>query len=287
MTKTDETWVTIPEEEQAAAGLNFGDKTIRRGFIRKVYSILSLQLILTGAMIAYFVFLLPQHVQYPQCQEMEERHLQENYEHYADDSSNISSTKAFDVDKCNKMMFAIQYKWILFVCFGLALVIMIPMMCVKSLRTRFPINFLLLGAFTAVEAVSLGMVSMLYDVEAVLIAVGITTGIVLALTVFAFQTKWDFTAMGGILVCLLMGLMIFGIVMIFVPYSKYMQMVYGGAGAILFSFYLVYDTQMMMGGSHKYSISPEEYVFAALALYLDIINIFLYVLRFVGAVRSD
>ena len=32
-------------------------------------------------------------------------------------------------------MFAIQYKWILFVCFGLALVIMIPMMCVKSLRT--------------------------------------------------------------------------------------------------------------------------------------------------------
>ena len=34
---------------------------------------------------------------------MEKRHLQENYEHYADDSSNISSTKAFDVDKCNKM----------------------------------------------------------------------------------------------------------------------------------------------------------------------------------------
>ena len=32
-------------------------------------------------------------------------------------------------------MFAIQYKWILFVCFGLALVIMIPMMCIKSLRT--------------------------------------------------------------------------------------------------------------------------------------------------------
>ena len=58
-----------------------------------------------------------------------------------------------------------------------------------SLHRRFPINFLLLGAFTAVEAVSLGMVSMLYDVEAVLIAVGITTGIVLALTVFAFQVS--------------------------------------------------------------------------------------------------
>ena len=38
--KADETWVTIPEEEQTAAGLNFGDKTIRRGFIREISSIL-------------------------------------------------------------------------------------------------------------------------------------------------------------------------------------------------------------------------------------------------------
>ena len=64
-------------------------------------------------------------------------------------------------------------------------------------------------------------------------------------------------------------------------------MVYGGIGALIFSVYLVYDTQMMMGGGHKYSISPEEYIFAAVALYLDIINIFLYVLRFVGAARED
>ena len=36
---------------------------------------------------------------------------------------------------------------------------------------------------------------------------------------------------------------------------------------------------MMIGGDHKYSISPEEYIFAALAIYLDIINIFMYLLR--------
>ena len=93
--------------------------------------------------------------------------------------------------------------------------------------------------------------------------------------------------MGGILVCILFGLMIFGIVMIFVAYNKYLQMVYGGAGALIFSLYLVYDTQMMMGGDHKYSISPEEYVFAALALYLDVINIFLFVLRLVGLAKSN
>ena len=63
-------------------------------------------------------------------------------------------------------------------------------------------------------------------------------------------------------------------------------MIYASLGALLFSCYLVFDTQMMMGGKHKYSISPEEYIFAALNLYLDIINIFLYILALVGGSRN-
>lgn len=61
------------------------------------------------------------------------------------------------------------------------------------------------------------------------------------------------------------------------------NLVYACLGALLFSAYLVYDTQLMMGGKHKYSISPEEYVFAALNLYLDIVQIFLYILQIIGS----
>lgn len=69
-------------------------------------------------------------------------------------------------------------------------------------------------------------------------------------------------------------------------------------GAALFCIYLVYDTQLMIGkhllvtwtviersfagGKHKYSISPEEYIFAALSLYLDVILIFQYILTLLG-----
>lgn len=42
----------------------------------------------------------------------------------------------------------------------------------------------------------------------------------------------------------------------------------------------------MMGGKHQYSISPEEYIFAALNLYLDIIQILMYVLMIIGASRD-
>lgn len=91
--------------------------------------------------------------------------------------------------------------------------------------------------------------------------------------------------MGGILFVALILLFLFGLIAMFFP-GKTMTLVYSSCGALLFSIYLIYDTQMMMGGNHKHSISPEEYVFAALTLYLDIINIFLYILSIIGASKN-
>jgi protein lifeguard len=48
------------------------------------------------------------------------------------------------------------------------------------------------------------------------------------------------------------------------------------------SFFLIYDTQIILGGKHKFKISTEEYIFAAMMLYLDIINLFLYILALLG-----
>ena len=60
-------------------------------------------------------------------------------------------------------MFASKHFWLLYVCCGVALVVMIPMMCVKTLRTKVPMNFMLLGTFTVAEAISLGIVSFIED----------------------------------------------------------------------------------------------------------------------------
>ena len=60
----------------------------------------------------------------------------------------------------------------------------------------------------------------------------------------------------------------------FLPDTKRMMIGIGIGGALIFSCYLVYDTQLMMGGGHAYSLSPEEYVFAALNIYLDFVTFF-------------
>lgn len=124
----------------------------------------------------------------------------------------------------------------------------------------------------------LGMVSAYHDIDAVLIAIGITLLITIGVTIFAMQTKYDFTK-NCILVpiCLCFALIGFGIACIFFR-NDIMQAVYGGLGAVLMALFLVIDTQMILGGK-RYQFSEEDYISATLQLYLDICYIFMYILN--------
>ena len=91
----------------------------------------------------------------------------------------------------------------------------------------------------------------------------------------------------GLLFTLLIGLLIFGL-MAAIFQNEVLDSLYSAMGAIVFSMYIVVDTQIMMGGvkggrkAHRLAISPEEYIFAALNLYLDVVNLFLFMLRIFG-----
>jgi len=63
----------------------------------------------------------------------------------------------------------------------------------------------------------------------------------------------------------------------FLPYN---DTVFSLIGASLFSAFLAYHTRLIVSGKHsKYQLSEKDYVFGALLLYNDIINIFLYMLK--------
>ena len=66
----------------------------------------------------------------------------------------------------------------------------------------------------------LGTVSAAFQVDAVLMAAGICAAVTFALTIFALQTKWDFTACGGMLCGMVVILMLAGLLMMFLPYNK-------------------------------------------------------------------
>lgn len=136
----------------------------------------------------------------------------------------------------------------------------------------------LLLSFFFSAAYLIGVVSSFYNTNAVLIAFGICMGVTIGLTIFACQTKIDFTVCAGVLVSLLWSLIIFGFLMIWFR-SQALMTFYAWIGAFIFSCFIVVDTQMIVGGKHALQFTPDDYIAAALNLYLDIVNLFLYILR--------
>merc|ERR1719410_10554 len=191
----------------------------------------------------------------------------------------------FTVEKVK--VFSADHPEMWWVALVIMLVSIISLACCEGVRRKTPHNFIFLALFTLAEGFLLGTVTSTYKADEVLMAVGVCAAITLALTIFAFQTKIDFTAMGGVLIAVLVCFVLFGLIAAFFPASRTLNLVYAGIGTIIFSLYIVYDTQLMVGGSHKYSLSPEEYVFASLNLYLDIVNLFMYILTIIGNSRSN
>ncbi|XP_021567355.1 protein lifeguard 1 isoform X3 [Carlito syrichta] len=129
-----------------------------------------------------------------------------------------------------------------------------------------------------------GMIASFYNTEAVIMAVGITTGVCFTVVLFSMQTRYDFTSCVGALLVSMVVLFIFAILCIFIR-NRILEIVYASLGALLFTCFLAVDTQLLLGNK-QLSLSPEEYVFAALNLYTDIINIFLYILTIIGRAKE-
>ncbi|XP_017468137.1 PREDICTED: protein lifeguard 1-like [Rhagoletis zephyria] len=181
--------------------------------------------------------------------------------------------------------FVVQNPSLMWVALAAVLVTMLPIACCEGVRRSYPINFILLILFTMAESFLLGCIAIRYAPDTVLYSIGITTIVVLALTIFALQTSIDFTACWAFLLVASIILLIIGIVAMFFP-SRVLIIVYCSLGILIFSIYLIFDIQLMMGGKHKFAISPEDYIFAALSIYIDIITIFIYILTLMGFVDN-
>ncbi|NWS19519.1 LFG4 protein, partial [Pachyramphus minor] len=207
----------------AAASLH-----IRMAFLRKVYSILSIQVLLTTVTSAIFLY--------------------------------SAGVQAFVHERPALLLIS---------GFGSLAVIV----ALTLYRHQHPINLYLLFGFVSIYKFNITFLFTVsfYDVSVVLQAFILTTAVFLGLTAYTLQSKRDFSKFGAGYVAILM---IFRKFFFLFFYSETIELVFAAAGALLFCGFIIYDTHLLM---HK--LSPEEYILAAINLYLDIINLFLHLLR--------
>lgn len=223
--------------------LKTASNQIRLGFVRKVYGLLSAQLLLTVLIAAPFQLL--------------------------DDVQLQSHT------------------WLLGLSVIMTLTVICASVCFRDMVRTYPYNYIILFTFTVFEAIMVGFVSASYTWQSVMLCAGLTAMIFFGLTIFAFKTETDFTGFGPYLFGALLSLVTWGF-MTFVLAAcgfqvDWLIMLYDLAGVLVFVLYIVYDTQLIIGGEHKaHKFSIDDYTFAALTLYLDVIQLFLRLLRLLG-----
>ncbi|KAG6506088.1 protein LIFEGUARD 2-like [Zingiber officinale] len=152
----------------------------------------------------------------------------------------------------------------------LPIITLCPLSCYYQ---RHPVNLLLLGLFTVSLSFAVGMTCAFTSGKVILEAAILTAVVVVSLTLYTFwaaRRGHDFSFLGPFLFAALMILLVFSFIQILFPLGKISVMIYGGLAAIIFAAYIVYDTDNLI---KRYTY--DEYIWAAVALYLDIINLFL------------
>jgi len=230
-------------------------RQIRFGFLRKVYAILSTQLLVTFGIVLVFI---------------------------------AASFQNFNPMYTTNFYYGIvENYYVVWLAFIPMMVVLCALMCAKN---HYPINYILLFLFTIVEGCVLGIICVMYYGagygDQVVLASALTVGIFLALTVFTLQSKWDWSWLGPALFAASWILFFWCFVSFWmVPYGA--GSAYGGFRAqqlisLAFSLvmvgFIIYDTHMIM----KY-FGVDDYIIAAIELYLDFINLFVWLLRLLSA----
>ncbi|PUZ45323.1 hypothetical protein GQ55_8G213600 [Panicum hallii var. hallii] len=150
------------------------------------------------------------------------------------------------------------------------LIVMFPML---KYREKHPTNLVLLGVFTLCCSLSIAMTTSTSLGRVVLQSAILTAVAVLGLTLFTFwavKKGYDFTFMFPFLFTCVNVLLVYLVIQIFFPLGRFGITIYGFLATLVFSGFIVYDTHMLLK-RHTYN----EYVVAAISLYLDVINLFM------------
>jgi modulator of FtsH protease len=152
-------------------------------------------------------------------------------------------------------------------------------------KHKTPLNLMVLFGFTFVSGLTLGPIlakflGMAGGPAIIANAFAMTTIIFGLFSMFAIKTKSDFTSMGKPLMIALIVVIVASVINIFIG-NPILHIAIQGVVVMLFSFFIIYDTQNIIQGNYETPID------GAVALYLDFLNLFTALLQILGIMNSD
>ncbi len=161
-------------------------------------------------------------------------------------------------------------------------VVLVMSFC-RNILTSGALGVLLL-LFSALEGLLFGPLLIVYTQQSLGLAFGCAAGMFGAMALYGACTKRNLGTLGRTLFMLLIGLIIAGIANIFWG-SNTLDLIVSAVGVVVFALFTAYDTQNILREGLFCTDEDQRRkgaILGALSLYLDFINLFLYLLRFLG-----
>lgn len=146
---------------------------------------------------------------------------------------------------------------------------------------------LLFYAYSIINGLTLSCIVLVYTASSIALTFAITAGVFAVMAVYGYVTKNDLTKFGSFMTMALFGLVICIVVNMFM-HSSTMEWIISFAGVVIFIGLTAWDVQKIkrMAAYSDYSNAGKLATIGALSLYLDFVNLFLYLLRFFGNSRD-
>ncbi|XGW16997.1 hypothetical protein V3C99_001987 [Haemonchus contortus] len=178
-------------------------------------------------------------------------------------------------------LFLVEHGWIQSVALLVFLITYFSAICCSPMFRRFPYNIMMLVIFTFSAAAMLIAICASVPPYTVVLALTTTAATTFAVIIFASQTLYDTTSYTFVIFAISIAAFIFGTFLVFMSMfliTEALPIVLSAIVCIVFIFHIVLDIQMIMG-ERRYKISPEEYIFTSLMLFVDIHEIFFNILN--------
>lgn len=169
---------------------------------------------------------------------------------------------------------------------GLAIFLSARIMTIKTGTAR-----VMFYVYAALMGFTLSSIFLVYDLGSIAVALGICAAFFFVLTMFGLTTKIDMLKAGPILLIGLVVLIVSELLLMFLFPGQTAMMVTCAVGLVLFAAMTVYDAQQTRAVFAQYSAQGPEMIkkvsiICALNLYLDFVNLFLYIVQLLGNHRD-
>ena len=185
----------------------------------------------------------------------------------------IKSIKTFLLTQIKLYIILISFSGFIF------LLSFIIFLCKSSIMRKVPQNYIFLFLFTISETVLLIYISILFSFQCVLGSIIFIISICFVLFFLSCINSISLKYIYLFFIIVLFLGSIYGILSIIFN-NYYFEFLYCLLGAIIFSLYFIYDTKKISQIDGNY-ITIDDYIFAAIMLYIDIIRAFIYIMRMI------